>query len=143
MDWATKRESMEIKSESEYQAALKRLDVVFMAAQSTPEGEELRVLAEAIEAYEDIHHPIGPPAVPTMELLSAEPDNAESAGNNVPLIESIISRASDILKLRFLDGSVGEIIVFDDRKLEIRDGMLIVDGREISPEATWSMMKFL
>ena len=62
---------------------------------------------------------------------------------NVPLIESIISRASDILKLRFLDGSVGEIIVFDDRKLEIRDGLLIVDGREISPEATWSMMKFL
>jgi len=129
---------MEIKSESEYQAALKRLDVVFMADKDTPEGKEAAVLVDAIEAYEDIHHPIGPPAVPTMELLSAE-----SAGNNVPLIESIVSRASDILKLRFLDGSVGEIIVFDDRKLEIRDGLLIVDGREISPEATWSMMKFL
>ena len=63
--------------------------------------------------------------------------------NNVPLIESIVSRASDILKLRFLDGSVGEIVVFDDRKLEIRDGLLIVDGREISSEATWSMIKFL
>ena len=63
--------------------------------------------------------------------------------NSIPLIESIVSRADDILKLRFLDGSVGEIIVFDDRKLEIMDGLLIVDGREISPEATWSMMKFL
>ena len=73
--------SMEIKSESEYQAALKRLDVVFMADQSTPEGKEAAALVDAIEAYEDIHHPIGPPAVPTMELLSAEPDNAESAGN--------------------------------------------------------------
>ena len=101
--------SMEIKSESEYQAALKRLDVVFMADQSTPEGKEAEVLVDAIEAYEDIHHPIGPPAVPTMELLSAEPDNAESAGNNVPLIESIVSRAGNTLKLRFLDGSVGEI----------------------------------
>ena len=63
--------------------------------------------------------------------------------NSIPLIESIVSRASDILKLRFLDGSVGEIVVFDDRKLEIRDGLLIVDGREISSEATWSMIKFL
>ena len=61
MDWATKRESMEIKSESEYQAALKRLDVVFMADQSTPEGEEAAILVDAIEAYEDIHCPIGLP----------------------------------------------------------------------------------
>ena len=143
MDWATKREKMEIKSESEYQAALKRLDVVFMAAQSTPEGEELRVLAEAIEAYEDIHHPIGPPAVPTMELLSAEPDNAESAGNNVPLIESIISRASDILKLRFLDGSVGEITAFDEASVTVTDGVLTINGREIPPATLWLNTKFI
>ena len=130
--------SMEIKSESEYQAALKRLDVVFMAAQSTPEGEELRVLAEAIEAYEDIHHPIGPPAVPTMELLSAE-----SAGNNVPLIESIISRASDILKLRFLDGSVGEITAFDEASVTVTDGVLTINGREIPPATLWLNTKFL
>ena len=143
MDWATKRESMEIKSESEYQAALKRLDVVFMAAQSTPEGEELRVLAEAIEAYEDIHYPIGPPAVPTMELLSAEPNNAESAGNNVPLIESIISRASDILKLRFWDGSVGEITAFDEAAATVTDGVLTINGREIPPTTLWLNTKFL
>ena len=47
--------SMEIKSESEYQVALKRLDVVFMADQSTPEGKEAAVLVDAIEAYENIH----------------------------------------------------------------------------------------
>ena len=135
--------SMEIKSESEYQVALKRLDVVFMADQSTPEGEDLQVLADAIEAYEDIHHPIGPPAVPTMELLSAEPDNAESAGNNVPLIESIISRASDILKLRFLDGSVGEITAFDEASVTVTDGVLTINGREIPPTTLWLNTKFI
>ena len=130
--------SMEIKSESEYQAALKRLDVVFMADKDTPEGEELQVLADAIEAYEDIHHPIGPPAVPTMELLSAE-----SAGNNVPLIESIISRASDILKLRFQDGSVGEITAFDEASVTVTDGVLTINGREIPPTTLWLNTKFL
>ena len=135
--------SMEIKSESEYQAALKRLDVVFMADQSTPEGKEAEVLVDAIEAYEDIHHPIGPPAVPTMELLSAEPDNAESAGNNVPLIESIVSRASDILKLRFQDGSVGEITAFDEASVTVTDGVLTINGREIPPTTLWLNTKFL
>ena len=52
---------MEIKSESEYQAALKRLDVVFMADKDTPEGKEAAVLVGAIEAYENIHCPIGLP----------------------------------------------------------------------------------
>ncbi len=135
--------SMEIKSESEYQVALKRLDVVFMADQSTPEGKEAAALVDAIEAYEDIHHPIGPPAVPTMELLSAEPDNAESAGNNVPLIESIISRASDILKLRFLDGSVGEITAFDEAAATVTDGVLTINGREIPPATLWLNTKFI
>ena len=130
--------SMEIKSESEYQVALKRLDVVFMADQSTPEGKEAEVLVDAIEAYEDIHHPIGPPAVPTMELLSAE-----SAGNNVPLIESIISRASDILKLRFWDGSVGEITAFDEAAATVTDGVLTINGREIPPTTLWLNTKFL
>ena len=130
--------SMEIKSESEYQAALKRLDVVFMADQSTPEGKEAEVLVDAIEAYENIHHPIGPPAVPTMELLSAE-----SAGNNVPLIESIISRASDILKLRFLDGSVGEITAFDEASVTVTDGVLTINGREIPPATLWLNTKFI
>ena len=134
---------MEIKSESEYQVALKRLDVVFMADQSTSEGKEAAALVDAIEAYEDIHHPIGPPAVPTMELLSAEPDNAESAGNNVPLIESIVSRASDILKLRFQDGSVGEITAFDEASVTVTDGVLTINGREIPPATLWLNTKFI
>jgi len=130
--------SMEIKSESEYQASLKRLDVVFMADKDTPEGKEAAVLVDAIEAYEDIHHPIGPPAVPTMELLSAE-----SAGNNVPLIESIVSRADDILKLRFLDGSVGEITAFDETSVTVTDGVLTINGREIPPATLWLNVKLL
>jgi len=126
--------SMEIKNESEYQAALKRLDVVFMADQSTPEGKEAAALVDAIEAYENIHHPIGPPA---------EPDNAESAGNNVPLIESIVSSASDILKLRFQDGSVGEITAFDEASVTVTDGVLTINGREIPPATLWLNVKLL
>ncbi len=53
--------SMEIKNESEYQAALKRLDAVFMADQNTSEGKEAAVLVDAIVNYERIHYPIGLP----------------------------------------------------------------------------------
>ena len=112
MDWATKRESMEIKSESEYQAALKRLDVVFMADQSTPEGKEAAALVDAIEAYENMHHPVYPTQFDLNLIVDPEDNTRVVHGGitDVPLIESIISRAGNTLKLRFVDGSVG---IFD------------------------------
>ena len=50
-----------IKTESDYQAALARVEALFQAPQDTAEGDELDVLVTLVEAYEAIHHPIDPP----------------------------------------------------------------------------------
>lgn len=50
-----------IKTEEEYNAALKRLGEVFNAPAGTPEGDECDVLALLVGAYEDEHYPIEPP----------------------------------------------------------------------------------
>ena len=47
---------MEVKpivTEEEYNAALARLDAIFNAKKGTAESEELELLAEEIERYED------------------------------------------------------------------------------------------
>jgi len=67
----------------------------------------------------------------------------ESMEGNVPLIESIVSRASDILKLRFQDGSVGEITAFDEASVTVTDGVLTINGREIPPATLWLNVKLL
>lgn len=52
---------IEINADAEYEAALSRMLVIFEAKDGTPEAKELTQLANAIEAYEAIHYPIGPP----------------------------------------------------------------------------------
>ncbi len=51
-----------IRTEEDYDAALARLDEIFHAEESTPEGEELEVLADLIEHYEDKHYPMDFPS---------------------------------------------------------------------------------
>jgi len=50
-----------IKTEEEYQLALKRLEPIFDAAPDTPEGDEAELLSILIEKYEDEHYPIEAP----------------------------------------------------------------------------------
>lgn len=50
-----------IKSEADYENALKRVDKLMDAEINTPEGDELDVLVTLIEAYESKHHPINTP----------------------------------------------------------------------------------
>jgi len=49
-----------IKTESDYDQALARLEKIFDAKPGSEEGDELEVLAYLIEKYEDEHYPIGP-----------------------------------------------------------------------------------
>ena len=51
-----------IRREEDYEAALVRLDEIFHAEEGTPEGEELEVLADLIEHYEDKHYPMDFPS---------------------------------------------------------------------------------
>ena len=50
-----------IKTETEYEDALKRLDEIFDAPIGTPESDEAEILEQLISDYEDIHYPIDPP----------------------------------------------------------------------------------
>jgi HTH-type transcriptional regulator / antitoxin HigA len=50
-----------IKTESDYDAAMRRIEAVWGAAQGTPEGDELEVLVTLAEAYERRHYPIDLP----------------------------------------------------------------------------------
>lgn len=45
-----------IKTEKEYQEALKRLEVIFDVKPETKEGDELEALGCLIEKYEEKHH---------------------------------------------------------------------------------------
>lgn len=58
-----------IRTEQEYEAALKRVDELMDADLGTPEGEELDALVDLVEAYESRHVPMGyPSAVEAIEF---------------------------------------------------------------------------
>ena len=50
-----------IRSEADYETALKTIDQLWKAAQGSPEADQLDVLVTLVEAYEDKHYPIPPP----------------------------------------------------------------------------------
>lgn len=47
-----------IKTETDYQAAMKEIERLFAAVPDTPEGDRLEVLTTLIEAYEEQHYHI-------------------------------------------------------------------------------------
>lgn len=51
-----------IRSEADYAAALARIDALIDAEAGTPEGEELDVLVDLVEHYEEKHVPMGYPS---------------------------------------------------------------------------------
>jgi HTH-type transcriptional regulator/antitoxin HigA len=56
-----------IKTEKDYNAALKEVENLFHAEPGTPDGDRLDVLSTLIEAYEDAHYEI--PAPDPIEAL--------------------------------------------------------------------------
>lgn len=50
-----------IKTEKDYNQALKRLEVIFDAPMNSKEDDEAEVLSLLIDNYENKHHPIGSP----------------------------------------------------------------------------------
>jgi len=47
-----------IKTEKEYEAALKEIERLFESDPGTPDGDRVEVLETLVEAYEDAHYPI-------------------------------------------------------------------------------------
>lgn len=84
-----------IKTEKDYESALKRLDKIFDAIPGTKEGDELEVLALIIEDYENKNYAIDSP-----DPIEAIKFRMEQMNMNQSDLADIIghkSRASEIL----------------------------------------------
>ena len=59
-----------IRTEADYEAALARIEQLWDAPLGSPEGDELDVLIDLVERYEDKHEPMGyPTPVGAIEFL--------------------------------------------------------------------------
>ena len=47
-----------LRTETDYQNALKRVEQIWTAQQGTPELDELEILVTLVEKYESIHYPL-------------------------------------------------------------------------------------
>ena len=112
-----------IKSEFDYQKALKRLEVIFDAQIDTPESDEADVLGLIIDEYEKKHYPIEAPDPIEAIKIRMEEMNLKQ----VDLINEIggKSRVSEILNRK------RKLTVYMIRKLTTRlnlsPGLLITD----------------
>jgi len=84
-----------IKTETDYNDALKEAENLMTAKKDTPEGDRLDVLVTLIEAYEEKHHPILPPD-PVEAIIHQMDSQGLSRKDLVPLIGSR-ARVSEIL----------------------------------------------
>jgi HTH-type transcriptional regulator/antitoxin HigA len=76
-----------IRTEADYEAALARIDAVMDATPGTPEGDELDVLADLVEHYEEKHVPMGLPS-PVAAIEFRMEQAGLSQRDLVPLIGS-------------------------------------------------------
>ena len=51
-------EVQKIKTEADYEAALKDIEQLWSSSYGSPEGDKLDVLVTLVEAYEDEHYPV-------------------------------------------------------------------------------------
>lgn len=94
----TKFKAMEIKpikTETDYNHALERLEIIFDAKNGTPEGDELEVLGILIDQYENEHFPIGLPD--PIEAIKFRMEQMGYNQNDLANIVGLKSRASEIL----------------------------------------------
>lgn len=84
-----------IRSEADYESALGRIDALMDAEPNTPEGDELDVLTDLVELYEEKHVPMGYPSPLGAIQFRMEQRNL-SPRDLVPLIGSR-SKVSEVL----------------------------------------------
>ena len=83
-----------IKTEEDYQQALKKLEVIFDAPIDSPEGDEAEILSILIEKYEDKHYPIGPPD--PIEAIKFRMEQMDMKKSDLANIIGYKSRVSEI-----------------------------------------------
>ena len=83
-----------IKTEEDYQKALKRLEEIFHSPINTVEGDEAEVLSILIENFEDEHYPIEAPD--PIEAIKFRMEQLEMDNNDLAKIIGYKSRVSEI-----------------------------------------------
>ena len=84
-----------IKTEDDYNHALKRLEIIFDAKKGTEEGDELELLGMLIDQYENKHFPIDLPD--PIEAIKFRMEQMGYTQNDLAKIIGFKSRASEIL----------------------------------------------
>jgi HTH-type transcriptional regulator / antitoxin HigA len=84
-----------IKTEADYEAALKEIEGLFAAEPGTPEGDRLEILITLVEVYEDEHYDIPAPD-PVEAILYYMESRGLSRADLEPYIGSR-ARVSEIL----------------------------------------------
>ena len=112
-----------IKSELDYQNALKRLEVVFDASIGTPESDEADLLGLMIDEYEKKHYPIEAPD--PIEAIKIRMDEMQL--KQIDLVNEIggKSRVSEILNRK--RKLTVEMIRKLTTRLNLSPGLLIKD----------------
>ena len=88
-------ETKPIKTDTDYQAALKDIERLFAAVPDTPEGDRLEVLTTLVEAYEEQHY-----RIPLPDPIEAILYHMESRGLTRCDLEPFIgsrARVSEVL----------------------------------------------
>ena len=83
-----------IKTENDYNQALKRLDGIFHAPADSKEGDEAEVLTILIEKYEDEHYPIEAPD--PIEAIKFRMEQMDMSNRDLAQIIGYKSRVSEI-----------------------------------------------
>jgi HTH-type transcriptional regulator/antitoxin HigA len=84
-----------IKTEKDYQMALKRLELVFDAKSGSAEGDELELLGILISQYENEHFPIDLPD--PIEAIKFRMEQLDYNQNDLARVIGLKSRVSEIL----------------------------------------------
>ena len=83
-----------IRTEEDYQQALKRLEEIFDAPVESLEGDEAEILTILIEKYEDENYPIDPPD--PIEAIKFRMEQLDMKKNELAEIIGYKSRVSEI-----------------------------------------------
>ena len=84
-----------IKTQKDYQAALRRLEVIFDAKPGTLQGDELEVLGILIDKYERENYPIAFPD--PIEAIKFRMEQLGYSQSDLAKVVGLKSRASEIL----------------------------------------------
>lgn len=94
MPEVTGMEIKPIKTDTDYRAALVKIENMMMAAPDSPEGECLDILSTLVEAYEKKHYPLDLPD--SVEAIKFE---MEQKGLTVKDLEPMIGKSNRVYEI--------------------------------------------